>query len=270
MALLEAKRVFYDIEYIELRKKAGWFGRASPHGQMRILFADGGGNPVFPTDPVKKAHDRAWSSLASRLCLVQCSALRSPYATTPGERETLLRTPFRKIEERLGDTPFAFGKSIGMVDIAWLPLLHRAAINKDHTGYNLPKGNPRTRRRQESLLATGLADQSVSEDFEERFATFYLRESTDLGRLASNRTGRARTGPPDCCVGEAVCGCQFQCNLGVRKPASGSGGGLAWPGEARQSGIPIRRIGRRSTRREASHPLACRTMPKREIQRIQE
>lgn len=224
VALLEAKRVCYEIEYIELSKKPGWFGRASPHGQVPILFADDGrivfesdaiveyveevaGDPLFPADPVEKARDRAWSSLASRLYLVQCSALRSPDAATLGEREKFMRTPFRKIEERLGDSPFAFGKSIGMVDIAWLPLLHRAAIIKDRTGYDVLKRIPRTRRWQESLLATGLADQSVSEDFEERFASFYLRESTYLGQLASNRTGRARTGPPDCCVGEAACGC---------------------------------------------------------------
>ena len=65
------------------------------------------------------------------------------------------------------------------------------------------------------------------EYIEERFASFYLRESTYLGQLVSNRTGRARTGPPDCCVGETGCGCQCQCGWGVRKPASGSADGLA-------------------------------------------
>ena len=41
-ALLEAKGVPYDIEYIDLSDKTGWFLEASPNGQVPILFADDG------------------------------------------------------------------------------------------------------------------------------------------------------------------------------------------------------------------------------------
>ena len=39
-ALLEAKHVPYDVEYIDLSKKPTWFLEASPNGQVPILITD--------------------------------------------------------------------------------------------------------------------------------------------------------------------------------------------------------------------------------------
>ena len=150
-ALLEVKQVRYDIEYISLNDKPGWFLEASPNGQVPILFTDNGrvlfesdaiveyieevaGPPLYPSDPVEKAQDRAWAYLASKNYLVQCGAQRSPDAEILAERAGRFTTAFRKIERRLGDGAFAGGQSIGMVDIAWLPLLHRSAIMEARSG----------------------------------------------------------------------------------------------------------------------------------------
>ena len=205
-ALLEAKEVPYDIEYISLDNKPDWFLEASPHGQVPILWTDDGRvlfesdaiveyveevtpSPLFPNDPVARAQDRAWAYLASKNYLVQCSAQRSPDAGTLDERAGKFTKAFERIGLRLGKCAFAGGDSIGMVDIAWIPLLHRAAIVEAHSGYDFLEGFPRVKAWQQSLLETGLADRSVADDFEEVFSAFYLT-GTYLGQLATGRCGR--------------------------------------------------------------------------------
>lgn len=200
-ALLEAKGVPYDIEHIDLSDKPDWFLEASPNGQVPILFTDDGrvlfesdaiveyidevtGSTLYPGDPVEKAQTRAWAYLATKNYMVQCSTQRSPDAGTLDERAQKFTTAFAKIEQHLGDSSFAGGDSIDMVDIAWLPLLHRAAIIEAYSGYDFLEDFPRVKAWQEAILGTGLAGKSVSDGFEERFATFYLADSTYLGRRA--------------------------------------------------------------------------------------
>ena len=222
-ALLEAKGVPYDIEYIDLDAKPDWFLEAAPNGQVPILFIDDGrvlfesdaiceyidevtSPALYPEDPVEKAQARAWSYLASKNYLVQCSAQRSPDDGTLDERAAGFATAFAKIERRSGEGKFAAGDSIGMVDIAWLPLLHRAAIIEALSGYDFLADFPRVKAWQEAILETGLPGKSVSCDFEERFTSFYLAESTHLGRLARERGGQV--GKVEvCCSPEGMACC---------------------------------------------------------------
>ena len=205
-ALLEAKNVDYEVEYIELSNKPEWFLKISPNAQVPLLITDENqvlfesdaiveyideviGTPLTSDDPLKKAQDRAWSYLASKNYLLQCSAQRSPDAVILEERAAKLSTAFGKIESRLGDDPYASGDQLGMIDIAWLPLLHRASIIERESGYDFLEAFPRVKRWQQVLLATGIAEKSVACDFEERFNAFYLAEETHLGQLARNGSG---------------------------------------------------------------------------------
>ena len=210
-ALFEAKSVPYNIEYVDLCKKPEWFLTASPNGQVPILFTNDGqvlfesdaiveyvdevaGSPLYPDDPVDKAQTRAWAYLASKNYLVQCGAQRSPDAQTLNERAGMLRRAFDRIERVLGDHSFARGDLIGMVEIAWLPLLHRAAVIEANSGFDFIAGFPRVKTWQGAVLETGLAEKSVSEDFEERFKAFYLASETHLGRLARERYSQVYCG----------------------------------------------------------------------------
>ena len=221
-ALLEAKHVPYDIEYIDLSNKPAWFLAASPNGQVPILITDKGqvlfesdalveyldettGNPISASDPVQKAQDRAWSYLASKHYLVQCSAQRSPDKQTLEESRAHLGTAFAKMEARLGEGPYCDGDSLGMVDIAWLPLLHRAAIIERYTDFDFLGAFPKVKHWQEAVLATEIAEQSVAEDFESRFTAFYLADTTYLGRLAKKQSGTTCCGPTECRVEDLAC-----------------------------------------------------------------
>ncbi len=198
-ALLEAKNIPYDIEFISLENKPQWFLDISPNGQVPVLITDNG-KALFESDaiaeyleeafpalepglsPEHKAVNRAWSYLASKNYLVQCSAQRSPDAAALEERSGKLGQSFDKIEKQLGDTTFFEGESIGMVDLAWLPLLHRADIIQRKSGYDFVGHRPKLKKWQKHLVETGLAEKSVAPDFVEAFSDFYLSEETFLGR----------------------------------------------------------------------------------------
>lgn len=225
-ALLEAKHVPYDIEYIDLSKKPAWFLEASPNGQVPILITDADqvlfesdaiaeyldettGTPISAHDPVKKAQDRAWSYLASKHYLPQCSAQRSTDEQTLEEGRATLGTAFAKMEARietqLGEGPYFNGDTLGMVDIAWLPLLHRAAIIERYTDFDFLGAFPKVKQWQEAILATGIAEKSVAEDFESRFTAFYLADTTYLGQLAKKQSRTPCCGPTECREEDLAC-----------------------------------------------------------------
>jgi len=198
-ALLEAKKMPYEIEYISLGDKPQWFLDISPNGQVPVLITDTG-VPLFESDAIveylneiqpsldanlsaeQRAVNRAWSYQATKNYLVQCSAMRSADEATLTERAQKLSGVFDKVEKVLGDGPFFNGESIGNVDVAWLTLLHRADIISRHTCYDFLTDYPKVKAWQSALMSSGLATKSVAEDFEEAFTGFYLSKKTYLGR----------------------------------------------------------------------------------------
>ena len=198
-ALLEAKNLQYDVEYISLRDKPRWFLNISPNGQVPVLITDDGlalfeshaiaefleeaYPPLQPgLSPEERAINRAWSYMASKHYLVQCGAQRSPDADTLAERRKVLDKAFDKIEGQLGASVFFGGDTIGMVDVAWLPLLHRAEIIEQKSGYDFIGNRPKLKAWQTHLMESGIAEKSVAPDFEDAFTDFYLSAETYLGR----------------------------------------------------------------------------------------
>ncbi|MDP6833365.1 MAG: glutathione S-transferase family protein [Alphaproteobacteria bacterium] len=171
----------------------------SPNGQVPVLITDSG-QALFESDaiveyleeaypalqqgisPEDRAINRAWSYLASKHYLVQCGAQRSPDRDALAQRGAKLDQAFDRIEKRLGDGPYFGGDTLGMVEIAWLPLLHRADIVERHSGYDFLGDRPKLKKWQRKILETDLADKSVAPDFGEAFANFYLSDQTYLGR----------------------------------------------------------------------------------------
>ena len=197
-ALLEAKKIPYEIEFINLSNKPQWFLDLSPNGQVPILITEFG-QTLFESDaiveyldevyapietdlsPEQRAIDRAWSYQASKHYLVQCSAQRSADKDTLEQRRQKLGKAFAKAEKQLGNGPYFKGDSLSNVDIAWLPLLHRAAIIHKRSCYNFIDAYPKVKAWQAAMMKTGLAEKSVAEDFVDEFSEFYLSGSTYLG-----------------------------------------------------------------------------------------
>ncbi len=202
-AVLEAKGLPYEIEFISLQDKPQWFLDISPNGQVPVLITDAG-HALFESDaiveyleeayaplhanlsPEEKATNRAWAYLATKHYLVQCGAQRSRDEATLSERAAKLDVAFDRIEKQLGETLFFSGDEIGMVDVAWLVLLHRAEIIEKYTGYDFVGERPKLKSWQAHLMQTGLAEKSVPVEFEDDFVDFYLSDQTFLGRCKAN------------------------------------------------------------------------------------
>lgn len=198
-AALEAKKIPFEIEYISLKDKPQWFLDISPNGQVPIMVTETG-TTLFESDAIieyiedeygalekdvineQRALDRAWSYLGSKNYLVQCGTMSSKDDVTFKERSEKLITAFTKMEKQLSsNSTFYKSNTLSNVDIAWLPLLHRAYIVKKYTDYDFLCGLPQTQAWQKAVLATGIAEKTVSEDFEQLFKGFYLT-NTYLGK----------------------------------------------------------------------------------------
>lgn len=197
-AALAAKQIPYEIEYISLKDKPQWFLDISPNGQVPVLITESG-TALFESDAIieyirdeygelesdinneQRALQRAWSYLGSKQYLPQCAAMSSKNTEDFAERSDKLSEAFQKVEKQLVDGQRFFNSdNISQVDIAWLPVLHRAAIIKQATGYDFLKGLPKMQAWQQAILDSGLVEQTVSEDFETVFKNFYLT-NTYLG-----------------------------------------------------------------------------------------
>lgn len=198
-ALLGAKQLEYQVEYISLKAKPQWFLDLSVNAQVPVLITKEGialfeseaiveyinevSHPLEQNlSPEQKALDRAWSYMAAKHYLVQCRAMRSADEATFCERMEKLSKPLKRVEVMLANGPFFKGAALSDVDIAWLPLLHRAQIIQEHTGFDLFVNKPKVKRWQKALAASGLFEASVDVDFEPAFVNVYLSQETYLGQ----------------------------------------------------------------------------------------
>ena len=204
-ALLEAKGLDYEIEYISLSNKPQWFLDISPNGQVPVLVTESG-RALFESDAIveyldeayapleagvdaeQRAINRAYSYLGSKQYLVQCSTMRSADTNVYTERSAKMNKALTNIAAAKSAGRFFGGDQLGIVDMAWVPVLHRALIVKRHTGVDLLETWPSLQQWQANLDDTGLFEASCADDFEEAFSNFYLAPTTYLGQLAAGNS----------------------------------------------------------------------------------
>ncbi|MEZ8656601.1 glutathione S-transferase family protein [Vibrio splendidus] len=202
MGALVMKNVPFEIEYIELNNKPQWFLDISPNGQVPVLitendtvlfesdaiveYLDDKYAPIEEVSAEQKALDRAWSYQASKHYMPQCGTMGSKDNETFETRLANLQKSFQKAENKLGDSDFFKGDYISNVDIAWLPLLHRASVIKEGSGFDMLEGFPKVQKWQVALIESGLTDKTVPADFIEKFSGFYLTNNY-LASLAEAR-----------------------------------------------------------------------------------
>ncbi len=212
--LLEAKKAQYEVEHIDASNRPQWLMEASPDGgEVPVLVTDDGeaifqsdtiveyldevlGEPLLTGTPLERAKDKAWARLASDNYLTQCSTQRSPDNETLNERVEDLTSIFRAMEAQLKGGSYFHEQKLSMVDLSWLPLLHRTVLIEQHSGYDFLAEYPNLKKWRTALLDTGLAEKSVPQEFEEVFSDFYLNEETYLGHLKAIRPKQQETGPP--------------------------------------------------------------------------
>lgn len=145
--MLREKGIDFDVDYVDLKNKPGWFIELSPtakvptlevrtdDGRRVVLFESlvineyleeaAGGTPMLPAEPLDKARARAWIEYSTAL-------LQDCFALTAAKDEAALqpvldsvRRRLDRLERELGDGPFFLGEAVSLVDAAFVPALQR-------------------------------------------------------------------------------------------------------------------------------------------------
>ncbi|MCT4587616.1 MAG: glutathione S-transferase C-terminal domain-containing protein [Carboxylicivirga sp.] len=203
-ALLEAIHVPYQSKFLELNSVPRWFYDLSPEMEPAIQtdmgeYIAGLDNAIQHLEKYycdlffmasfkcgEKATDL--NDLANEQYINQCNTQRSPDLKSLQENGQTFYDALSIMEKELGDKRFFKGEQLSEIDIAWLPILHRTHIVQQKTDFDFLEDFPKVKKWQDKLMATGIPDKSVPEDFSEVFDEFYLNESSYLGQLYRHKT----------------------------------------------------------------------------------
>jgi len=210
--LMRAKRVEFDVTYINLLDKPDWFLKISPHGKVPVLVV--GDEPLYesnaiaefleemvpprlhPEDPVKRARNRAWTDFTPDFA----KALMGIYYTKTPEamEEGLAQAPRRvaRLEEAIerergNDGPFFNGDTLCLVDAAYAPFFQRFAFAERYLATGFLDAFPLVKAWSDALLSEELVTGSVVSHFEDEFAKsltrreFYVARFLDAGTQAA-------------------------------------------------------------------------------------
>lgn len=209
--MLREKGIDFDVDYIDLSNKPQWFLELSPTGKvptLEVTTDDGetvvlfeslvineyleeaaGGEPMLPSDPLARAHARAWIEFSTTL-------LQNGFALTAAKDEEALAEVLEKVhagldrlERELGDGPFFLGASMSMVDAAFVPALQRLKY-VDEVDPRLElfgDHRPRLTAWWSALAARPSVGASAPADLRERFYAMIGRDRGGWRSLVGQR-----------------------------------------------------------------------------------
>jgi len=195
---MRAKKVEFEVTYVNLREKPDWFLEISPHGKVPVLkvndeilfesnaiaeFLDETVPPrLHPADPIERARNRAWTDFVPDFS----KALNGiGYATSrEAMEEGLEKAPkaVARLEgalaKRGNDGPYFNGDKLCLVDAAYAPFLQRFALIEDVLQTGLLKDFPRVQAWSDALLANETVTGAVPDNFPEEFRGNHQRRGT--------------------------------------------------------------------------------------------
>jgi glutathione S-transferase len=201
---MRAKKVEFEVTYVNLREKPDWFLAISPHGKVPVLkvddeilfesnaiaeFLDEIVEPrLHPADPIKRARNRAWTDFAPDFS----KALNAiGYAKTKEEvaegvanaPKVLARLERALANERGNDGPYFNGDTLSLVDAAYAPFLQRFGLVEEllHTG--LLKDFPLVQAWSDALMANETVTGAVYDKFPQEFVANHRRRETYASTL---------------------------------------------------------------------------------------
>ena len=206
---MRAKKVEFEVTYVNLRDKPDWFLEISPHGKVPVLkvddeilfesnaiaeFLDEMVEPrLHPADPFKRARNRAWTDFvpdfAKALNAIGYSKTREAMEEgLENAPKALSRLEGALAKERGNDGPYFNGDKLCLVDAAYAPSLQRFGLIEDvlHTG--LLKDFPLVQAWSEALMANEIVTGSVPSNFPEEFEGNHRRRETYVwSRMQASR-----------------------------------------------------------------------------------
>ena len=119
--VLRAKKIEYDINYIDRDNRPEWFLKVSPHSKVPVLVIDGKESlfesnaiaeyldetvmpRLHPEDPLARARNRAWTDYVPDFAEAISSTAYSNTEEEFAKNAAAIAKPFGKLEEELIET----------------------------------------------------------------------------------------------------------------------------------------------------------------------
>ncbi len=196
---MRAKKVDFEVTYVNLRDKPDWFLEISPHGKVPVLkiddeilfesnaiaeYLDEMVEPsLHPADPIKRARNRAWTDFVPNFsaALNKIGSAKTREAMEEGLDEApkaLSRLEDALAKERGNGGPYFNGDELCLVDAAYAPFLQRFAIIERVLNTGVLKDFPLVQAWSDALLANDTVTGAVPDNFGEEFEGNHRRRET--------------------------------------------------------------------------------------------
>ena len=210
--VLQAKRVPYDITYIDRDKRPDWFLAVSPHSKVPVLLVDGkealfesnaiaeyldetAAPRLHPEDPLVRARNRAWTdyvpTFASAISNTAYSATEEEFVA----RAAKIAEPFNKLNEALAkrgnDCPYFNGPAFSLVDAAYAPFLQRYTFMDRLRRLGIIEKFPHLAAWRDALVAAPAVKASTVPDIEAAWQENLILRKRWLAKFVSEKVGAA-------------------------------------------------------------------------------
>jgi glutathione S-transferase len=197
---LQAKGVAYDITYIDLDDKPGWFLEISPMGKVPVLrqgdttlFESGviaeyldeaHGPQLHPEDVLEKARHRAWMSYIAAIGVFAHTLMTTDDEAVAQKTVNDANDKLAHIEEQLMG-PFFSGESFQLIDACSAGFMQRLLWTDARAPQlGLFKNTPKARAWAETLNAHVAVKAALKADIQDIFDAYLASHGAWLGAQA--------------------------------------------------------------------------------------
>jgi glutathione S-transferase len=185
--VLRAKKIDYEINYIDRDNRPDWFLKVSPHAKVPVLVVDGKDSlfesnaiaeyldetappRLHPEDPLPRARNRAWTDYVPDFAEAISATAYSNSEEEFSKNAARIAKPFGKLEEELArrghSGPYFNGPKFSLVDAAYAPFLQRYTFMDRVKPVGAIEKFPRLAAWRDVLLAAGAVKASTVPNIE--------------------------------------------------------------------------------------------------------
>ncbi len=196
---LNEKNVPFERAYVDLSDKPDWFLKISPLGKVPLLrvgetvlfesavicnyLDEVYSPPLFSTDPLERAQQRAWAEHASATLSNIAGLYNAGDQDVLLAQRTALASKFEGVDGALTG-PWFSGDSFGIVDAAYAPVFRYLDAFETFSDLKLLEHAPAVQGWRQRLANRPSVRAAVLDDFHERLLHFMHGRTSAFGQLA--------------------------------------------------------------------------------------
>ena len=200
ISLIE-KDVPFKRTVIDLANKPDWFTALSPLGKTPVLKTNGTvifessvileyleetqSNPLHPTDPLERAHNRAWMEFGTAILNDISGFYSASNASTFEAKRKALSDKFTRLEAALGSGPFFNGARFTLTDTAYGPVFRYFDVFDQIKDFGILAGKPKLQAWRKTLANRPSVITAVNPEYNILLLEFLKNREAHLSTLIS-------------------------------------------------------------------------------------